>query len=321
MEYAYKLTTRGRSVMAACMSLEKPFHITRTAFGAGRVDEDVNLADIHELQEFVSDGAVSERRHEEDRLYLTLQYANSEHPDVPTFLLSEFIVYVEDPETGAETDLLYGTLGDYRQPVPAFHPSLPPSVFNFPLTLILSSELQVAVSAPSGLTTWEDMARLAGRLSSRRYDFTIPAGGWEADQEGARPMRRDVAMENARDGMIPQLTVLPAGERLAGECGLAPFIQTIDGAVRVWAGKPPSAPIPASLTLLGDSSGLVLPGPGGGESVLPPATAGSLGAVKPGPGLAIAPDGTLSVAAASDEEVTEMLDRVFHDQEPAQGEA
>lgn len=160
MDYAYKPTTHGRAAMAAYMALgTKPFNITRVAFGSGKVEPDVNLADIHELLEYVSEGAVAERSHKDDRFNLTIQFANSEHKDVPTFLLSEFIVYVEDPETGEETDLIYGTLGDYRQPVPAYNPAYPPSVFNFPLELILSDEINVNISAPAGLVTWDDLIK------------------------------------------------------------------------------------------------------------------------------------------------------------------
>ena len=156
MQYRYKPTTNGRAAMAAYMALEKPFHITRVAFGSGLVDKDVNLADVHQLVSYVSDGAAGERRHENDRFYFTIQYANSEHKEVKTFLLTEFIVYVEDPENGGETDLLYGTLGDYRQPVPAYDPAFPPSVFNFPLVMVLSDEVNVIVSAPAGLVTYTE---------------------------------------------------------------------------------------------------------------------------------------------------------------------
>jgi hypothetical protein len=164
MEYTYKPTTHGRAVMAACMALEKPFHVTRVAFGSGKVEEDTNLADVHELLEYVADGAVADRSHKDDRFCLTIQYANSEHKDVKTFLLSEFIVYGEDPATGAETDLIYGSLGDYRQPVPAYNPAYPPSVFNFPLEIILSDEINVSISAPAGLVTFEDLRDYQGKL-------------------------------------------------------------------------------------------------------------------------------------------------------------
>lgn len=182
MDYAYKLTTHGRAVMAACMALEKPFHVTRVAFGSGKVSEDANLADVHELLEYVSDGAVADRSHKDDRFCLTIQFANSEHPEVKTFLLSEFIVYGEDPATGAETDLIYGSLGDYRQPVPAYNPAYPPSVFNFPLEIILSDEINISISAPAGLVTFDDLSDFRGELlrSIMMGEVTLPlatAGG------------------------------------------------------------------------------------------------------------------------------------------------
>ncbi len=187
MDYSYKPTTHGRSVMAACMAMEKPFKITRVAFGSGKVDEGTDLADVHQLLEHVADGTVAERRHKDDRFYLTIQYANTAHPDVKTFLLTEFIVYVEDPETGKDTDLLYGTLGDYRQPVPAYNPMLGPGVFNFPLTLILSDEINVILSAPAGLVTHAELPALltagAGRhviairmRDSDRPDYRLAEG-------------------------------------------------------------------------------------------------------------------------------------------------
>ena len=58
--YEYKITTHGRAVMAACMALEAPFRVTRVAFGSGKIAEDAELADTHELLEYVSEGAVAE---------------------------------------------------------------------------------------------------------------------------------------------------------------------------------------------------------------------------------------------------------------------
>ena len=260
MEYAYKPTTHGRSAMAAYMALgTKPFNITRVAFGSGKVDENTNLADIHELLEYVSEGAVTDRSHLDDRLYITIQYANRQHPEVKTFLLSEFIVYVEDPETGEETDLFYGTLGDYRQPVPAYNPAYPPSVFNFPLELVLSDELQVNISAPIGLATWDDLGRVAGSLAAVQLDITIPAEGWAQKGTDKYPYVLDILVDKATEAMIPSLTILEEGEDTAIACGLAPRVESIKGAVRVFALSAPEQPIPASLTLQGSASGLILP--------------------------------------------------------------
>ena len=297
MEYRYKPTTNGRNALAAGMALEKPPKITRVAFGSGKAAEDVNLADVHALLSYVSEGAVADRRHEGDRFFLTIQYANSAHQDVKMFLLSEFIVYVEDPETGGDTDLLYGTLGDYRQPVPAYNPAFPPSIFNFPLELIISDEIQVVIAAPAGLVTHDElitvvernveafvkanMAEEMGRhnnspdahpdirraledlqqniwqylgegvVRAERLDLTIPAAGW-VESEGAYPWYVDVPHARITEDAAPQLTVLPGSLGIAGDCNLCQTVETLPGALRVWAKAVPAADITASLLLLKD---------------------------------------------------------------------
>ncbi|MCM1236290.1 MAG: hypothetical protein NC489_39925 [Ruminococcus flavefaciens] len=253
MEYSYKPTTHGRAAMAAYMALgTKPFHITRVVFGSGMVDKETNLADMHELIAYVSDGAVAERRHEDDRFYITIQFANSQHKEVKTFILSEFIVYVEDPVTGEDTDLLYGTLGDYRQPVPGYNPAFPPSVFNFPLELILSDEIQVAVSAPAGLVTHAELLELLNGIGTDRLDITIPSSGWITDTEAGGPyaLHADIANTKITEKMIPALSVAPASMGTAINCKLCPAARTLDGVLRVYAATMPEAPIAASLILL-----------------------------------------------------------------------
>lgn len=312
MDYAYKPTTHGRAVMAACLALEEPLKITRVAFGSGKVAEDTELADVHELVSFVSDGAIAERRHEDDRLFLTVQYANKVHPSVKTFLISEFIVYVKDPETDEETDLLYGTLGDYRQPVPAYNPAYPPSVFNFPLVLIISDEINVSVSAPAGLVTWNDLNDLLDGLGTRRMDITIPRTGWTADVKGRYQFRRDIPAEGVTARLLPRLTIRPEMQEAAVLCGLSPCIQTLENAVRVWAVSAPTGDIPASLELCGDASGYCrIIAEDGGEHSLPAATATQLGGVRVGDGLAVTSDGTLSVDTASDTDVKQALAEVL----------
>ena len=305
MNYEYKITTHGRAAIVACWDLETPLKITRVTFGSGRIEEGAELADVHQLLEYISDGALADRRHEDDRLFFTIQYANAAHPEVKkVFYLSEFIVWVEEPETGKETDLIYGTLGDYCQPVPPHNPVYPPSVFNFPLEIILSNEIQVNASAPSGLVTYEELDRMANDLAIRRVDIVIPTEGWETEEAGAYRVRLDLPVEGAVDKTIPKVTILPEGEGTAASCGLCPAAEAVEGAVRFWAVRVPERSISASLALLRDSSGLVFQtGP-----VMPIATETEPGAVKPGPGLLVSTDGTLSVASASDEDIQRILD-------------
>ena len=135
---------------------------------------------------------------------------------------------------------------------------------------------------------------------------TIPTEGWEAE-EGIYRFRLDLPVEGAGTAMVPQLTVLPEGERTAASCGLCPAAEAVKDAVRLWAVKPPEKPVPASLALLRDSSGLVF-SPDSGGAIPAIATETEPGAVKPGPGLLISADGTLSVASASDEDIQRILD-------------
>ena len=311
MEYRYKPTTHGRNALAACLDLEKPPKITRVAFGSGKVDEDVNLADVHELLQYVADGTVGQRRHENDRVYFTIQYANVKNKDVKSFILSEFIVYCTDPETGEDTDMLYGTLGDYRQPVPAYDPAFPPSVFNFPLVMIISDELEVTFSAPVGLVSHDDLMEVIEHTAVLYKEVAIPAEGWTADGTEEYPMRLELPME-VSDYMIPVLTVLPDHIAAAAACGLAPFAQTAEGVLRVWAEKAPEQDLRAGLSLLRNASGIYIGTGSAGSSDAPvSATEDRLGCVKVGKGLRITGDGTLSVDMASGTEVDTMLGDIF----------
>ena len=202
MDYAYKITTHGRAVMAACMDLGAPFRVTRAAFGKGLPGETDNLADLHQLISYVSDGAIINRSHSSDRFEFTIQFANVQHPEVKTFILSEFIVYVNDPETGDETDFLYGTLGDYRQPVPAYNPAFPPSVFNFPLTVILSDEINVEISAAAGLVTVDTAHELIGIHNTDKNAHSELLSGYAKISEPGTP---GSAVILDSEGKIPSL--------------------------------------------------------------------------------------------------------------------
>ena len=247
MEYGYKPTTNGRKVLIACMDTGGVLQLTRVAVGKGLVSEDAELADQHKLVDYVADGTIADRRHENDRLYLTVQYSNKDHRDIPTFYLSEFIVYAINPDTGDEVDLLYATLGDYAQPVPAFQQDYPASIFNFPLILVLSDEINVSISAPAGLVTYDDLAELV-----RQVDITIPRTGWQTDTEsnGVYNYYRDIADEKIKSRMIPQLTIKPESAGVAWNCDLSSYSQTLNGALRVYAKSIPTAAMQASLLLL-----------------------------------------------------------------------
>lgn len=157
MDYGYKITTNGRKILAACGDLEKPLRLTRAAVGTGRVDADEDLAKVHDLIQYAVEASVADRRHEEDRLFMTVRYSNEDHKETGVFTLSEFMVWAMNPETGQEADFLYATLGDFCQTVPAYNENFPASVLSYPMVLAISSDLEVIITASPGLVTWQDL--------------------------------------------------------------------------------------------------------------------------------------------------------------------
>lgn len=153
-----------------------------------------------------------------------------------------------------------------------------------------------------------------------RVDITIPAEGWEktTDPEDGDGFCIEVPCEEVEPVLIPLLTILPKYLGVAADCGFNTQGKTVRGALRVFAEQPPSSEISASLALLGVVQNIddKLPSNGGGAYVVPTATANRAGVIKVGDGLVAAPDGTVSVAKATDEEVERMLKRVYSN-EPA----
>ena len=174
MNYGFKPTTHGEALIAACMDLGAPLKITRAAVGSGLAGG--SLANTHALIHYIADADIAERRPEGNQLFLSVQYRNDAHPELGDFILSEFIVYAQNPETGQETDLLYATLGDSRQPVPSFRNGFPASVWTFPVVLVVSGELQVNITASPGLATWLDLQEAVDRLKLELMtnELTLP---------------------------------------------------------------------------------------------------------------------------------------------------
>jgi len=249
LDYGYKPTTTGRAILAACLANQTPLILTRVAMGSGVVPEGTNLADMHELVSYVADGSLGERTHKDDRLYFSVQYENNAHPDVGTFYLSEFIVYAVNPDTGEEGDLLYATLGDYKQPVPAYSPSLPPSVWKFPLVLVVADEVTVSVTAAPGLVTHEDLQRAIARIGGieKAIELTMTVDGWREDAQAANGYRYyyDLQDTEINSDYIPAVIVAEDSMETAVMAGIGTTVTSYEGFIRIKAMAHPESTIHA----------------------------------------------------------------------------
>lgn len=264
MDYGYKVTTNGRNLLAALMALGSGLVLTRVAMGSGTVEDGTDLADVHELVSYVTDGTIGGRSHQDDLLNIAIQYANSANPDQPTFYLAEFMVYATDPETGEETDLLYATLGDYKQVVPAYSSGAGSTVFNFPLTLVVSNDIDVTISAPAGLVTYDELeaavATAAEEIMERMQpgwsvcgalDLTIPVSGWVESNSGSAEYAYicDVEAEGVTSAMIPSGAVLPGYFAIASKAGMLGGCEARNNCLRFYSATTPDADILARVNL------------------------------------------------------------------------
>jgi len=255
LDYGFKFTTHGLSVLAACADTSAPLKLTRVLAGNGVVPEGTNLADVHQLVHYVTDATIGDRRHKDNKLWIDIGYSNVSHPELPLFYLSEFIIYAVHPDTGEETDLLYATLGDYRQPIPPYSSKEQAVNFIFPVVIDLSNEVEVTIDAEPSLVTYGELIDLlnSGELGAASTEITIPVWGWQADAEtgGVYSLFVDIPISGITPNMIPVLTVQPDSLAAAASCGLGAFVQTISGGLRVYSVSVPAKPITASLALMG----------------------------------------------------------------------
>ncbi len=211
MDYGFKVTTNGRALIAACGTQEAALVLTRVAFGSGLVGKNTNLADIHALVNYIADGRIGKRRHENNRLYLSVQYANADYPEQETFYLSEFMIYARNAKTGEECDLIYATLGDYRQPVPEYSVALAPSTWNFPLVTVVSDEIEISITAPAGLITCDDLGK-GGGVASLDMGGRVP--------ETQLPIRHRAIASRIRAPGKPDYGLGGGGEQTAAQAVL-----------------------------------------------------------------------------------------------------
>lgn len=331
MNYGYKVTAEGRELLAALLATGKELEITRVAVGSGKVAEDVNLADMTDLIQYVAEGAIAQRRHQDNILYLTVQYASNSTPGLGAFYLAEFIVQAKHPVTEENVTLLYATLGDYIQPVNAYSESQPPDIRNYPLMLVISDEINVSVSAPAGLVTYDDLAKaveeackdLVDTMASggikKTIDFTIPAEAWVEDPQAVNGygFYYDLIDMEITKHMIPDITVAEDSLETAKLCGVCATATSYTGFVRVKCVERPTAGISASCNLLvrGATGG----GGSGDAYTLPVATPDTLGGIKESATVQVDEDGTAHAVAAeisddcfaSDAEVDAALNDIF----------
>lgn len=326
MNYGYKVTTGGRELLAALLATGEELEITRVAVGSGKVTEETNLADMTDLVEYVAEGMIAQRRHAENVLYLTVQYTSNQTPGLPAFYLAEFAVWAKHPITGAEVLIIYATLGDYIQPVMAYAEDREPDVRQYPLALVLSDEINVTISCPAGLVTYEDLQAavetackdmvdgLASGGIKKTIEATVAVEQWQSDPNPTNGYIYYFNLEDAEitASMIPSVTVAEESLEAAKQAGICQTAATYAGYVQLKCVERPTKAITLSCTLSEKGGGT------GAAGELPVATTSTLGGIKASDSVVVDADGTAHAVAeisqdsfATDEEAVAAINDAF----------
>lgn len=298
----------GPALIAKVLAGRCKMNYTRAAVGQGVIPEDVSPKSLTEPPDYVMDVKIAAVTNPVDgECQVTVQINSS---DVATgFYAMGILLYAEDPDLG-EVPYTYLKLEEGLEWIrPASSAVGKLATFD----LIAAVGAVDAVSAnidPDAIVTYAAAKQLI-EDATVVMEITIPKEGWvdntESDDGEDGDLCLDIPLKDVTRAMQPQLSIHRAHLKTAKGCGFSSASRTLDGALRVYAQAAPTEDMTATLVLLCATSGKIAAGIASGAGHSSPATATRLGPVKVGDGLKVAPDGTLSVDTASEEEVNEML--------------
>lgn len=328
--YGCTVTKAGRELIAKLLATSTPLTISEVKVGSGKCPDDVFPSDLTSLVEPVATGTSTVPTYDGETLSMVLEYRSDMNGGLKKgFWLNEFSVQAENPD-GDPVMLFYGTLGDYPMWVGAYKNGAI-DVRRFPITITIGEGVEPVITytpqafmtasdvenfCENRYATKEQLSGIDGTLL-KQLDIIIPTVGWTvAPTDEFDGLFVDITIEDITEDMVPLVTILPKYESEKAECGFCSATRTLDGALRIYAQKAPSAPLTASATFLASSAGS---GSGGGSYKLPVATAEKLGGVKIGSGVNVQNDGTISVnsekladdISASNDDSDEVINKYF----------
>lgn len=316
----------GPALIAKVLAGRCKMNYTRAAVGEGAIPEGVSPKELTEPPGYVMEAKIAAVTNPVDgECQVTVQINSS---DVERgFYAMGILLYAEDPDLG-NVPYTYLKLEDGLEWIrPASSAVGKLATFD----LIAAVGAVDAVSAnidPEAIATYAAVKQLIEDATAV-MEIIVPKEGWTAsagdDGGSIFGLCVDIPISGITEAMQPFLSVNLAHLETAKNCGLSSVVQTIEGALRLYADSVPAAEMTATLTLLCTTSGTISGGTAAGTGyTLPTATATRLGGVKIGENVNVDADGTISVdsvelfddAVATGDDAKEVLDKVFGEQKP-----
>lgn len=142
--YGVVITEKGFALDAKLRAGEQ-LKLTRVMVGDGTVPEDTNPRKLTDLVSPFAQATSTTPVAVGSSTSLVVEYRNDMNGGLDRDrYISEFGVFAQDPEEG-EILYLYGDLGDFREPVRAYSPDTPVLTRRYPVTIIVSDGVEVAL--------------------------------------------------------------------------------------------------------------------------------------------------------------------------------
>lgn len=269
---------KGIALIAKVLAGRCRMHYTRVAAGKGAMPEDLTPKTLMEPPDYVMDAMISSVTNPVDGECQVSVQINSAYVE-SGFYCTWLILYAEDPDEGEVpfTALCLENEPEWIRP----SSSIVGKLAHFDIIAAVGDVDNVSATIdPDALVTLESVQQLitehgrdaethqdirqavkalqdklgGGVVRAERIDLTIPAEGWEPDDEtgGVYAYRRDIAHAKVDEDMVPMLSVLPSSIGAANGCALCTTAITLSGALRVYAETIPAEDISVSVILLGD---------------------------------------------------------------------
>lgn len=272
--YGFTPTNAGRGLIASLLA-GQTLTITRAMVGSGKPDSLEAMAGLTDLVAPVARATSTTPVRTGDAVSLTVEYRSDMNGGLQEgFSINEYGLFAKTADS-AETLIFYGCLGDHPQWVYPYTPGVAPDVRDYPVTIQISSEVNVQIDyhADAFITAEEAQALLESMVQQTAgadiLNITIPAESWTLDESLAPdlempgtmpiyPYYADVTVEESRAGYFPAAALHTESLEAAAAAGMAPVVQALEGKVRFWAKEAPGTSLDASLALLSggkDSAG------------------------------------------------------------------
>lgn len=296
-------------------------HYTRAAVGKGQIPEGQTPKTMTEPAEYVMDASISAVTNPVGGECQVTVQINSSNVEMG-FYATGILLYAEDPDEGEVpyTYLVLENGPEWIRPSSSAVGKL--ATFDL-IAAVGDVDMVTATIDPDSIVTRAVIEQIIAGTIVRR-DITIPADGWDIGVPENNPgdYYIDIPQADVTETMVPIINIYPSDSDTAKSCGMSTTARTLAGIVRLYAKRPPTEEIEASLVLLIAGTGQAGSGgssSGNGSYVLPPATRTSLGGVMIGENIDATVNGTISVneegvaneISARTGEANEMLNEVF----------